>query len=96
MLPIQIMEVSMVDTSTPEGIGEVIGGVGVWTLMFLSNVIVVAGAIAMIRYRGYVFAFTASIVAMIPCCSPCMFLGIPFGIWSMVVLTQPDVKSRFR
>ena len=37
----------------------------------------------------------ASIIAMIPCISPCCIVGIPIGIWCLVVLTKPEVKTAF-
>ena len=47
-----------------------------------------------LEHRG--LAYAASILAMIPCISPCCILGLPFGIWSLVVLADNDVKSAFR
>jgi hypothetical protein len=40
-------------------------------------------------------AMAAAIIAMIPCFSPCCVLGLPFGIWALVVLSKPEVKSQF-
>jgi hypothetical protein len=37
----------------------------------------------------------ASIIAMIPCVSPCCIIGLPIGIWCLVVLTKPEVKAAF-
>lgn len=37
----------------------------------------------------------ASILAMVPCISPCCIVGLPVGIWSLVVLTRPEVKAAF-
>jgi hypothetical protein len=45
--------------------------------------------------RSYGFAFAAAILAMIPCLTPCCVLGLPFGIWALVVLNKPEVKSQF-
>ena len=39
---------------------------------------------------------TATILAMIPCISPCCLLGLPVGIWSLVVLLDENVKASFR
>jgi len=41
-------------------------------------------------------AITASILAMIPCISPCCIVGLPVGIWCLVVLNKPEVKAAFR
>ncbi|UCC38585.1 MAG: hypothetical protein JSV96_12220 [Candidatus Aminicenantes bacterium] len=38
----------------------------------------------------------ASILAMIPCVSPCCIIGLPVGIWCLVVLMRPEVKDAFR
>jgi len=37
----------------------------------------------------------ASILAMVPCISPCCLLGIPIGIWALVVLMKPEVQQAF-
>ncbi len=37
----------------------------------------------------------ASIIAMIPCISFCCIVGLPIGIWCLVVLTKPEVKTAF-
>jgi len=59
------------------------------------SILVLMGASKMLSLRSYEFAVTASIVAMIPCVTPCCILGLPFGIWALVVLTKPEVKSSF-
>ena len=53
------------------------------------------GASKMQALQNYQFAFTASIIAMVPCVSPCCWLGVPFGIWALVVLNRAEVKSQF-
>ncbi|HEY3762015.1 MAG TPA: GYF domain-containing protein [Verrucomicrobiae bacterium] len=61
------------------------------TLIFL-----LIGAIKMNSLRSYELAVTAAILAMIPCVtSCCCILGLPFGIWALVVLMKPEVKSHF-
>ena len=59
------------------------------------GVIVLIGAAKMQKLQNYQFALTASIVAMVPCISPCCVFGLPFGIWALVVLNKPEVKSQF-
>ncbi len=60
-----------------------------------SGVIVIAGAVSMMSLRRYPLAVTAAVLSMIPMISPCCLLGLPFGIWSLIVLLQPDVRSAF-
>ena len=59
------------------------------------GVIVLMGASKMQKLQSYQFALTASIVAMVPCISPCCLFGLPFGIWALMVLYKPEVKSQF-
>lgn len=54
------------------------------------------GSIQMLKLRSYGLAMTAAIIAVIPCFGPCCCLGIPFGIWALVVMNQPNVKLAFR
>jgi predicted Zn finger-like uncharacterized protein len=57
-------------------------------------VIVLAGAIQMLRLQTYWLAMTGSIVALLPCNLGCC-LGLPFGIWAIVALLKPEVKDAF-
>jgi hypothetical protein len=58
------------------------------------NGFVLFGAIQMLRLRNHGVAAVASVVAMLPCQCCCLF-GLPFGIWALVVLNKPEVKSQF-
>ena len=58
--------------------------------------LIIYGAMKMMRLENYGLAMAASIIAMVPCLSPCCCLGIPVGIWSIVVLTNAEVKAAFR
>jgi hypothetical protein len=48
----------------------------------------------MLRLRTYGLAITGAIVALLPCNPGCL-LGLPFGIWALVALAQPDIKDAF-
>jgi sorbitol-specific phosphotransferase system component IIC len=56
--------------------------------------IILVGAVKMKRLENYGLAMAASIIAMLPC-SLCCIAGLPIGIWSLVVLSKPEVKSAF-
>lgn len=50
-----------------------------------------------LRSRGLVM--TGGILLLLPCCGitfPVCVLGVPVGIWSLVVLSRPDVRAAFR
>ena len=57
--------------------------------------VVFAGGWQMKRLRMYTFAFVATIVAIVPL-TPCWILALPFGIWALIVLQKPHVKSAFQ
>ena len=59
------------------------------------SLLIFAGGLQMKRLQNYGLAMAASIVAMIPCISPCCLLGLPLGIWALVVLSKPEVKNAF-
>jgi predicted Zn finger-like uncharacterized protein len=63
--------------------------------VFLS-VLTIAGAIAMLsgraRWLGIIGSLTAMVNFQVCCCA----VGLPIGIWSLVVLLNADVKNAFR
>jgi len=71
-------------------LGVVLGVIGI-----LVSGVILFGALKMKKLESYGLAMTASIIAMIPCFSPCCLLGLPIGIWALVVLSKPEVKSAF-
>jgi hypothetical protein len=94
-LPGQFISMTEIDTSEPEGISRLVGQIIGIVAMFITSLIIIVGSIGMLRLRGYGGALTAAIVAAIPICSPCFILGIPFGVWAIVLLRKPEIKSRF-
>ena len=64
-------------------------------LGLILSLVILAGAIRMLALRNYEFAFLAAILAIVPCVTPCCFLGLPFGIWAVIVLRKPGVKDAF-
>jgi hypothetical protein len=72
----------------PIGIVSDILGIGM-------SSIVIWGSVKMRRLQSHPFAVGVSILAMVPCFSPCCLVGLPAGIWALVVLNRPEVKSQF-
>jgi len=83
------------DTSTPFGAGVAQGAMLLSVVEVASMLTIIAGSICMLRSRVYWGAVTATVVAMIPFLSPLLVLGIPFGIWALVLLARPEVKECF-
>ncbi|MEL7498568.1 MAG: hypothetical protein AAFN77_13230 [Planctomycetota bacterium] len=80
------------DLNDPRFIGNIFGLV----IISAIHLAMLLGAINMIRGVSYSSCYTAAVLACIPICSPVLILGIPFGIWAIVVLNQSDVKSAFQ
>ena len=61
------------------------------------SVLILAGAKKMKSLRSYQFSLAAAGLSLVPCLTPCsgFLLGLAFGIWALVVLRKPDVKSHF-
>jgi len=57
-------------------------------------VIILVGGIQLRNLSGVGFPVASSILAMIPCISGCCcLLGLPAGIWALVVLFRPEVQT---
>lgn len=71
-------------------------GLALLGLGLIGGLIILFGGIKMRNLQNYGLCMTASILAMIPCLSCCFLIGIPVGIWALVVLSKPEVKNLFR
>lgn len=56
---------------------------------------IIYAALKMKDLKQWGLAVAASVLAMIPCISPCCLIGLPIGIWALVVLMKPEVKEAF-
>jgi hypothetical protein len=74
------------------------GGIGILATVLSLAIggLIIFGATKMMNLQSYGLAMASSIVAMVPCLSPCCCLGIPVGIWAIVVLNNAEVKAAFR
>jgi hypothetical protein len=75
-------------------LGGAVGAV-VFIITILLWGFVLYGALKMKKLESFGVCVAASIIAMIPCTCPCCLLGLPMGIWALVVLNQPDVRPHF-
>lgn len=58
------------------------------------SVFLIWAALQMLKLRRHTVAVVASVIAMIPCWG-CCCLGLPIGIWALIVLLTPEVKASF-
>jgi len=67
----------------------------VQVIFIFVNAVIIAGGVAMIRQSMWGLALAASIVAMVNIGNCCCLIGLPIGIWSLVILLMADVKAAF-
>lgn len=46
--------------------------------------------------RDHSLCVTAAILTLVPCFGPCCLIGMPIGIWALVILNRADVRSAFQ
>ena len=77
---------------SPEFIGGLVAAV---LICVLQGVVLMAG-VGMLSKKNYSLCKTGAIIACIPICTPCIILGIPFAIWSLVLLGKPEIQNSFQ
>jgi predicted Zn finger-like uncharacterized protein len=70
-------------------------GQGIGTLIsFLIQIAILSSASKMKQLESYRSALITSIIAFLPC--TCCIVGLPVGIWSLVVIHSPEVRPFFK
>jgi hypothetical protein len=77
-----------------QGLGA--GIIVFYVLTLILGIVIILGAVKMKNLQSRGMAVAASVLAMIPCISPCCLIGLPIGIWSLVTLNDPNVKASFK
>ncbi len=62
--------------------------------LMVQGPVIIVGALRMGQLESYGWAVAGAILALIPS-SPCSLFALPVGIWSLIVLTAPEVKAAF-
>lgn len=65
-------------------------------LGLIAAAVVTVGGVCMVRRSNYALAMTGSIIAILNCVGGCCIIGLPVGIWAIVMLSQESVKRRIR
>jgi hypothetical protein len=89
--------IGQVVVSVTEGVAgvELAANLGTLAVSAVINAVMLLGSLKMRRLENYALSVTASVLAALPCFSCCL-LGLPIGIWSLVVLMDQQVRSAFR
>lgn len=63
---------------------------------FIVAGLIIFAAMKMKNLESYGLALAGAILICVPFLSPCCLLGLPVGIWAVVVLLDDQVKQAFR
>jgi len=66
------------------------------TLGLVVNSVILVGGLKMMKLQSWGLALASAILVMLPCGSCCCLIGLPIGIWAVIQLNKPEVKSAFR
>jgi hypothetical protein len=71
------------------------GIIAYYTLNIVCSMFIVLGGINMLRLSGPIIPMLSSMLAMVPCVttSCCCCLGLPVGIWALIILNREDVRA---
>jgi predicted Zn finger-like uncharacterized protein len=58
--------------------------------------IIIFACVQMMGLRMWGFALAGTIMSMINLCNGCCCLGLPFGVWALIILLDQEVKGAFR
>ena len=72
-----------------------VAGAGFHFIQLAAAALIFYAALKMKKLENHGLCIAASIVAIIPCISPCCLIGLPIGIWALVVLNNPEVRAHF-
>ncbi len=75
------------------------GTLGLFTnlMTLVTALVIVAGGVKMRSGEMYSLCIVAAALTLIPCLTPCCCccVGMPIGIWALIVLLDQNVKSAF-
>ena len=66
----------------------------IWAISLACSALVFLGGTKMKQLQSYGLAVAASIVSILPC-NGCCCVGLPIGVWALMILLTADVKLAF-
>ena len=72
------------------------GGLVIALFSLVCGGVILLGAIKMKNLQSRKLSMTSAILGIVPCTSACCLLGIPFGIWGLVVMNDPSIRPYFK
>lgn len=96
-----VSQAPAIPPDTPELAAQMMKGTvgplaaAIQTVFVFVGLFVVFGGIQMLRVKSWAVALAASLVSMFNFGSCCCLIGMPIGIWALVILLMGDVKRAF-
>lgn len=71
-------------------------GMRIYSVMgMLAGGLLIFSGVQMRNLKGYGLAIAACVVGMLPCTSCVCCLTLPVAVWTLTILTRPEIKSSF-
>jgi hypothetical protein len=86
----------LTDLRTGEKDEYTVPSIFIHSASIIASVVILLGGIQMIRLQTWGLGIAASVLCLVPCISPCVIMGIPCGVWGLVVLCNAKVKESFQ
>lgn len=72
-----------------------------WMLSFLflvciGSVVCIYGGVQILRLKQYPVCVATAIIMAFPFSSPCSWIGLVVGIWTLVILVRKDTRAAFK
>ncbi len=75
--------------------GRAVAGMAASPIVLVLYLVAAVGGLAMLKRQYWGLALAGAILSLVPC-SFVFCLGVPVGIWSVIVLSMRDVRAGFR
>lgn len=95
-MPAGLMDNPQITPEVREMIAKFQGmGRGGNVLSLILDGVMIYGALQMRQVKNWGLSLASAILVLLPCAGCCCLLGLPVGIWAIITLTKPEVKSAF-
>lgn len=90
------------DPALPEWLADLqagqfgVGAAVIQVAFVLLNGLIIFGGICLVRVKSWGVALAGSIAAIVNIGNCCCVIGLPIGIWALVILQLNDVKAAFQ
>jgi hypothetical protein len=58
------------------------------------HILIIVGGVKMMKFESWGAALTGAILLVLPCTA--CWIGLPFGVWAVIVLSLSGVRKKFR